>query len=524
MADPDLDDDSASLRARIAELEVRNSDLAALLDKANAERSQLLETNAHLAQLVDRFRRMVFSRRSERHVDGKHPLLPFPGDEPQPTPPPHVAEAPDEEHESTKKAVRKRGVGRQRADLPRVREVIELPEDQRLCPCCNKPMQPIGEAITEELDYQPAVLRVRELVRVKYACKAHEESGVVQPELPPRLIAKGVAATSLIAQIVVAKYKDHLPLYRQSKIFERFGVDLAASTLGDWIKDAATVLAPVVASMKVSLLESFVVHSDDTGILVQDRKHPNGSRRSFLWAYVGDRGDVVFDFTPGRGRDGPVRFLGDFRGHLQVDAYSGYDAVLRKGTVVEVGCWAHTRRYFFEALDTAKEIATDAIAAIRVLYDVEREAKDRGLDAATTRQLRQERSKPVLDQMLPWLQELKKAALPKSPIGQAIGYALNQWQALNRYLEDGRLAIDNNLVERQIRGVAVGRKNWLFAGSDEGAKRAAVLYSIISTCALHGVEPWAYLSDVLQRLANGEEPAALTPSAWKARRLPVNVA
>lgn len=245
--------------------------------------------------------------------------------------------------------------------------MIELPEDQRLCPCCNKPMQPIGEVITEELDYQPAVLRVREIARVKYACKAHEESGVVQPELPPRLIAKGVAAPSLIAQVVVAKYKDHLPLYRQSKIFERFGVDLPESTLGDWNKDAATMLTPVVADIKTSVLESFVVHSDDTGILVQDRSHPNGSRRSFLWAYVGDRGDVAFDFTPGRSRDGPVRFLGDFRGHLQVDAYSGYDAVLRKGTVVEVGCWAQARRYFFEAMETAKDIATDAIAAIRVL-------------------------------------------------------------------------------------------------------------------------------------------------------------
>jgi transposase len=499
----DIHDDPAKLRARIVELEAQNE---------------------HLTQLVDKFRRMLFALRRERHVDDQHPKLPFPSEEPPPPPPPHVDEAPDDEVDAVEKKPRKRGVGRQRSDLPRVREVIETPADQRLCRCCSKPMQPIGEEVTEVLDYQPAVLRIREIVRVKYACKAHEEAGVVQPELPARPIAKGAASASLIAQVVVAKYKDHLPLYRQSKIFDRFGGDLPESTLCDWIKAAAQYLEPVVLAVKASILESFVIHSDDTGILVQDRSHQNGSRRSYLWAYVGDRAEVVFDFTPGRSRDGPVRFLGDYQGHLQVDAYSGYDAVLHKGRVVEVGCWAHARRYFFEALETAKDHAGDALAAIRVLYDVEREAKEGGLDADATRQLRQERSKLLLEQMLPWLQGLKDSALPKSPLGEAIRYALNQWTALNRYLDDGRLAIDNNIVERQIRGVAVGRKNWLFAGSDEGAKRAAVLYSIISTCALQGVEPWAYLTDVLQRLAQAAAAESLTPRLWKARQPSVAVA
>jgi transposase len=506
----DLGDDPVQLRARITELE--------------AQKAQLLETNEHLAQLVEKFRRMIFAARRERHVDERHPRLPFTGEEPPPPPPPHVDEAPDDEVDTVQKKPRKRGVSRQRRDLPRVREVVETPEHERLCPCCNKPMQPIGEEVTEVLDYQPAVLRIREIVRLKYACKAHEESGVVQPELPVRPIAKGAAAPSLIAQVVVAKYKDHLPLYRQSKIFERFGVDLPESTLGDWIKAAAGLLEPVVSAIKASILESFVIHSDDTGILVQDRNHQRGSRKSYLWGYVGDRNEVVFDFTPGRTRDGPVRFLGDYQGHLQVDAYSGYDAVLHKGKVVEVGCWAHTRRYFFDALETAKDHAGDALSAIRVLYDVEREAKEGGLDAVATRQLRQERSKPVLDQMQPWLQGLKETVLPKGPLGEAIRYALNQWQALSRYLEDGRLAIDNNIVERQIRGVAVGRKNWLFAGSDEGGRRAAVLYSIISTCALQGVEPWAYLTDVLQRLAQNDAAETLTPRLWKARQPTVAVA
>ena len=389
-----------------------------------------------------------------------------------------------------------------------------------MCGCCNVPMQPIGETVTEELDYQPAVLQVREIVRIKYACKAHEEAGVAVPAMPARPIAKGVAGPSLIAQVVVSKYKDHLPLYRQNKIFDRFGVDIPESTLGDWIKDAANLLMLVVAAIRLSILRSCCINSDDTGILVQDKTQQGGSKKSFLWVYVGDQGEVVFDFTAGRTRDGPRNWLGDFHGYLQADAYSGYDAVFRegKGGLVEVGCMAHARRKFFEAIPTAKQAAADAVAAIRVLYAVEREAKELGLAPDQLKALRQERSKPILEQMLPWLNAQKSVFLPKSPMGKAIGYALNQWAALNRYLDDGRLAIDNNAAERALRPVAVGRKNWLFAGSAEGGKRAAVLYSIIGSCALQNVEPWAYLKDVLQRLADGEKPETLTPRLWKAAR------
>jgi hypothetical protein len=274
----------------------------------------------------------------------------------------------------------------------------------------------------------------------------------------------------------------------------------------------------VVAAIRQSILRSCCINSDDTGILVQDSTQQGGSKKSFLWGYVGDRGEVVFDFTAGRTRDGPRTWLGDFRGYLQADAYSGYDAVFRdsNGGLVEVGCWAHARRKFFDAIETAKAPATDALNAIRELYAVERDAKELGLAPEQRMALRQERSKPILDQMLPWLQAQQSVFLPKSPMGKAIGYALNQWAALNRYLDDGRLAIDNNAAERALRPVAVGRKNWLFAGSAEGGKRAAVLYSIIGTCALQGVEPWAYLKDVLQRLANGEKPETLTPRLWKA--------
>jgi hypothetical protein len=332
-------------------------------------------------------------------------------------------------------------------------------------------------------------------------------------------IEKGMATAGLLAQVLVAKYKDHLPLYRQSCIFARHGAEIAESTLCDWVKSGAELLAPVVGAMKVSVLASHVVQSDDTGITVLDKAAAHGSRRGFLWAYLGDRLEVVFDFTPGRGREGPRNFLGEYRGLLQVDAYAGYDAVLRQNCLLDAGCWSHARRRFVDALDTDQINAAAAIAMIRRLYRVEHEARVHNLDGESRRELRQRISKGVLEEFHAWLVALRPHVLPKSPLGDAIGYALRQWEQLTRYLDDGRLEIDNNRVERQMRTVAVGRKNWMFAGSPEGAQRAATIYSLICTCGLLGIEPWAYLKDVLQRLAEGGDPAQLTPRLWQAARL-----
>ena len=506
------------LSARIAALESGNAALATKNGELATTATTLEARNAELEKQVAHLTRLVFGRKSERSEDN-HPQLPFPEEAAtEPPPPPHVDEAADDECETVTYQRKKRGATRISKDLPRETTRIELPEQDRLCPCCNEAMQPIGEETSERIDYSPAVLKVIETIRVKYACKKHEEAGVATPALPPQPIPKGMAAAGLIAQVIVAKYKDHLPLYRQSGIFARHGAEISESTLCDWIKDASGLLLPVVQAMKTSIFESFVVQSDDTKVLVLDPEHQNGSRRGFLWAYVGDRAEVVFDFTPGRSRDGPRRFLGDYRGYLQADAYAGYDVVFATGHIVEVGCWAHGRRGFFEALETNRENAGRAIALVRRLYEIERQAKDTGLDAQALRELRQQEAKPLLDALKPWLVALKPTVLPKSPMGQAIGYVLNQWDALNRYLDDGRLAIDNNITERQMRGVAVGRKNWLFAGSDEGGKRAAILYSLICTCSLQSIEPWAYLKDVLQRLAAGEKPDALTPRLWLAQR------
>ena len=493
----------SEMRARVVDLESQIAELTA--------------SNAALRHKVEVLLHQLYGKRSERREDN-HPLLPFPDDEPEPVPPPQVDEAPDEEYEDVSFRRKKRGATRISKDLPRETVTLELPESERRCPCCGEAMEEIGKEISERIDFTPAVLKVIETVRPKYACKRHEECGVLTAEPPVHPITKGMATSGLLAHVLVSKYKDHLPLYRQNQILTRHGAEIAESTLCDWVKDAAEILDPVVRAMRSSVLQSAVVQSDDTPVLVLDRSHPQGRRRGCLWAYVGDRDEVVFDFTPGRGRDGPAQFLGNYRGILQADAYSGYDHLYLSGRIVEAGCMAHARRRFVEAEEADPENVGHVIAVMRRLYAVERQAKEQALDADARRELRQHHSKPLLEAMRPWLVELGKTVLPKSPLGKAIGYMTRHWDALTRFCDDGRIEIDNNRVERQMRGVAVGRKNWLFAGSAAGGQRAAVAYSLIGTCGLLGVEPWAYLKGVLQGLAAGGDPATLTPRLWRSAR------
>lgn len=497
------DSEVERLRARVAELEAKNA--------------ALQSNNVALAHKVERLLHQIYGKKAERREDD-HPTLPFPGDEVEPPPPPHVDEAEDDEYETLTYTRKKRGATRISKDLPRETVVLDVPEAERKCPCCGDTMQEIGREVSERIDFVPAVTKVIETVRPKYACKKHEECGVRTAPLPAQPIAKGMATAGLIAHVLVAKYKDHLPLYRQSCIFARHGAEIPESTLGDWVRDAVELVGPVVRAMRTSVLESAVVQSDDTPVLVLDRAHPNGRKRGFLWAYVGDRDEVVFDFTPGRSREGPKRFLGEYRGILQADAYSGYDHLFIGGRIVEAGCMAHGRRGFVNAEVEDKVNAGHAIAAIRRLYNIEREAKGQNLGSNELRELRQRESLPVMSAMKPWLTELRKTTRPKSLLGKAVGYFLNQWDALCYFTGDGRVAIDNNRVERQMRCVAVGRKNWLFAGSEEGGHRAAAIYSLACTCSLLGIEPWAYLKDVLQKIAEGADPATLTPRLWQAAR------
>jgi transposase len=500
-------------------------------DRAVAERSDLQEKCSILQEKVHVLLDRLYGRRSEK-PNALHPLLPFKEEEEvePPKPPAEILKAADDEGSiREKKRNRRKGnikPGRRIPDhLPRKRIERTLAEDERVCPCCNKPMHKIGEEITERLDCEPIKLIVNQYVQFKYACPACPDGrgGVKTAPSVPAVIEKGIAEPGLLAQIVVAKYADHLPLHRQQGIFARHGADLSKSTMCDFVADVSDLTMPVVKELKRGIVTGSVIHSDDTHVTVQDAGANGGSRRAFVWVYIGENGDVVFDFTDSRSREGPELFLTGFQGYLQVDAYAGYDNIFATRKVIEVACWAHVRRRFFAAAKLGVEIGAKVVEAIQALYAIERHAA--ALDPDQRRALRQKDAKPILDAMLPWLQGESQRALPASVLGKAFSYCLKLWPALVRYLEDGRLAIDNNISERAMRRVAVGRKNWMFAGSNEGGKRAANLYSLIASCHAHGVDPWSYLKDILPRLATTPQSriTELTPRGWKASRAQVIV-
>ena len=403
----------------------------------------------------------------------------------------------------------------------RERRVYELSETERRCPCCGETRAPIGEECSEQLDYQPASLFVIEHVRRTYACQ-HCQGQLVTAPKPPQPIDKGLPGPGLLAQVVVSKYHDHLPLHRQERIFERQGFMLRRSTTCQWMAACAQLLQPLYALMVARVLASKVIHADDTPVPVLDETR-NTTRRGHLWDYLGDQDHPynVFDFMPNHSRDGPVHFLRGFRGFLQADAYSGYEALYKNGAIVEVACWAHTRRYFFEAKDSDAARAHQALAFIRQLYVVEAQARD--VDALERAALRQQHARPILDVFRAWFDQQTGVAdnpvLPKSPLGQAIAYARTNWEALVRYTTDGNLAIDNNPAERALRAVVTGRKNWLFAGSDAGGRTAAVLYSFTSSCQRHKLDSFAYLRDLFTRLPTHppERLDELLPDRWAAR-------
>jgi len=424
----------------------------------------------------------------------------------------------DEDVVSPRKTGRHRGRKPLPKNLPRKKLVHELPADQLACPCCRQPRTKISEEISEQLEYEPGSLYVIEHVRPTYACKDCE-AYLITADKPLQPIDKGLPGPGLLAHVITSKYCDHLPLYRMERILGRHGVDISRSTMCGWMAACGDLLNPLYRLMVEDVLASKVVHTDDTVVPVQDENR-NKTRQGRAWVYVGDHNHphTVFDFTPNRSRDGPLTFLESFTGYLQADAYSGYDALYTTGRVVEVACWAHTRRKFHESRETDPQRAHAAIAMIRLLYKVEEEARD--LPSEERKVLRQERSKPRLEQIKEWLEKERIAVLPKSPIGQAIGYALNNWTALARYVDDGNLHIDNNPAENAIRPIVLGRKNWLFAGSDKGGRTAAVLSSFVASCRRQGIDPFAYLRDVLTNFAACpiNEIDQFLPDRWHASR------
>jgi transposase len=394
--------------------------------------------------------------------------------------------------------------------LPRRRVELDVGDREKQCVCGHTKTR-IGEDVAEKLEYEPASFVVIETVRPKYACP-HCHEGVVQAPAPPQGVEKALAGEGLLAHVVVSKYVDHLPLHRLEGIVAREQIDLSRSTLCGWVAAVATALAPIGQQLRHEIVASDYLQTDDTSITVLDDR--GGSFKGRLWTYLDPvTNQVVFDATMTHAREGPADFLADFRGKLQADAYSGYDALYADARVVEIGCWAHGRRRFIEAFlgDTNAALM---IALIQQLYEIEREATT--LEPSARRALRQDRSVPVLAKINTERQALAATVLPKSPLGEAVRYLTNQWGALQRFVEDGRLAIDNNRAENQLHTVAVGRKNWLFAGSFEGARRAALLYSLVQSCKLAHVAPFPYLKDVLLRVATHDHRRIdqLTPRRW----------
>src|SRR5579864_1083641 len=472
--------------------------------------STLQRENASLRHQLDVLCQRLFGKKSER-VDPRQLQLALEqlANEPGPVTEPiemDSGETPVRGH------TRRRPTGRRPlpAHLPRRRVEIDVPDPEKQCPCGHTKTR-IGESVSEKLEYQPARFVVIETVRAKYACP-HCHDGVVEAPAPPQAIEKSLAGEGLMAHVVVAKYVDHTPLHRLSGIFAREGVDLSRATLCDWVADVAAALTPIGDQLRQEITVADYLQTDDTTVTVLDER--GGSFKGRLWTYLDPLSrQVVFDATPTHEGDGPAAFLATFVGKLQADAYTGYDALYASGRVLEIGCWAHGRRRFVDAFLTDGS-AAQMVALIQQLYQVEHACTN--LDPEQRREVRQQQSVPLLSKIDALRQELARTVLPKSPLGEAIRYLTNQWAALQRFVEDGRLAIDNNRAENQLRVVAVGRKNWLFAGSFEGARRAALLYSLVQSCKLVNVPPFDYLKDVLMRVATHPQRliGQLTPKGW----------
>jgi len=389
------------------------------------------------------------------------------------------------------------------AHLPR--EVRKILPKEEACPDCGGKLKSLGEDVSEILEYIPALFRVIRQVRPKLACSRCDK--IVQAEAPSRPIARGMAGPGMLAHVLVSKYCDHLPLYRQAEIYARQGVDLDRGTLADWVGGTSHLLQPLVEALRRHVMKAGKVHADDTPVPVL--APGNGKTKiGRLWTYVRDdrpAGDstppaVWFAYSPDRKGEHPERHLREFRGLLQADAYAGFNHLYEDGRIQEVACWAHVRRKFYDLLVAHKSpVAQEALERIAALYAIESEI--RGRPPNERREVRQARARPLLGSLRAWLESCLPKLSQKSDTTAAVKYALGLWPALVRYADDGRLEIDNNAAERALRVVALGRKNYLFAGSNAGGERAAALYSLIGTAKLNGVDPESYLREVLTRIA-----------------------
>lgn len=502
--------DVAALQAKLAEREAMV-----------AERDATIEHLRHELLLLRHWR---FGRKSEKLADNGQLSL-FPGEQP--------AEAEIEKPASPKPP--RKGHGRKPIpdNLPVQRIEVDIPAEELVCSPCGSDKIRIGEEIRRELDYNPGSVFVREYVRPIYACPNECEGQVSVAKNPPALIEKGLPGPGLLAHIAVSKYADHLPLNRMEGILSRHGVDIRRSTMADWMAYAGHSVICLVEAMKTLMLSSAVIHTDDTPVTVQDPKGKSKPHTGRIWIYSGDRNHPydIYEFSPDRKQMHPQGVLLNYKGFLQADAYQGYNALFN-GDITEVACWAHARRKFVEAEKSDKR-AREMLDLIRQLYSVEKRIKtvcerfgwsfnapgEKGDKAEELRRRRRiKKSLPILSAIGKWLHgPACSTALPKSPLGEAVGYCRNNWPALQEFARHGGLSIDNNPAERKLRPIAVGRKNYLFFGSDAGGCTAAALYSVIASAKRHGLDPWRYLRDVFTRIPDMtlSQIPELLPDRWQ---------
>jgi len=502
---------SATLLAQLAERDARHSAHIALLARRDEEikaKQLKIDQLTHEMAILKRWR---FDRRSEQLDVVQRSLLDESIDA--------DIEAIGLEIEALREEPAAPRAKPRRVALPSSfprREVRHEPENTH-CSCgCS--LERIGEDVSEKLDYTPGVFGVERHIRGKWVCRACER--LIQAPVAPHIIDKGIPTAGLLAQVLIAKYLDHQPLYRQEGIFERAGLALPRSTLAQWVGACGVKVQPLIEAMKAQLLSHTVLHADETPVPMLKPGHGR-THRAYLWSYSTSEYEpqqmVLYDFAETRGGVHAREFLGTWSGKLVCDDYAGYKALFERG-IIEIGCMAHARRKFHDLYANHRsELAESALRYFAELYQIEAEARERRLDAENRRRLRQQRSKPIAEALRQWLTRQRSQVPDGSATAKAIEYSLGRWAALTRYLEDGDLPIDNNHIENRIRPVALGRSNWLFAGSLRAGQRAAAIMSLIQSAKLNGHDPYRYLKDVLERLPTqpASRIAELLPHSWQ---------
>ncbi|HEY7232230.1 MAG TPA: IS66 family transposase [Pseudolabrys sp.] len=484
-----------------------------------AERTQ----NDRLRQIIKELQRHRFGRRAETLPEDQM-LLGLEDVEQVAASGEAKIDAANPSERASRSTKRRTNRGSLPAHLPRIELVVDI--EDHACPCCGQALHRIGEDTGERLDIVPAQFRVLVVRRPKYACRSCENV-VVQAPAPNRLIEGGLPTEATVAQVLVSKYADHLPLYRQAQIYARQGINLDRSTLADWVGRAAFLLQPIHHRLLASLRASPKLFADETTAPVLDPGRGR-TKTGQLWAYARDDRPwggtdppaVAYVYAPDRKAKQPMTHLAGFNGTLQVDGYSGYRALAERNDVQLAFCWSHVRRPFYElAAAGPAPIAREALERIAGLYAIEKEIC--GLTAEQRRAVRQDRSRPIIEDLEPWLRAKLALISQKTKLAQAIRYTLSRWNGLTRFLDDGRIEIDSNVVERSIRPIALNRKNALFAGSDGGGEHWAVIASLIETCKLNTVDPLVYLRDVITKIVNGHPNSRideLLPWAYAAQR------